>query len=85
MRFFICLITLILSGCVTIPPQDTIVTTSSCLPRTPTSITPFQKPMSYITETHRPQQITDQYHYVWSCMVNYGWGRGWVDKQNFNN
>jgi hypothetical protein len=77
------IISLILTGCITVPPIDKITSIDSQLPGEPTIIRPH-RPCVYIEQIDQPQTLSSKINYLNTCMINYSWGRGWTGKTTFS-
>jgi hypothetical protein len=81
---------LLLTGCFTVPGKDRITTTVGYIdniegPGCYAPIRPLASPITTVTYIPADQSFKSKVNYVRQCMINYSWGRGWTDKQNFTN
>jgi hypothetical protein len=88
--FYIALICISLTGCFTVPGKDRIVTTIGYIdsiesPNCYPAIKPLSRPVDRVEYIPADQSLKSKFNYIHECMINYSWGRGWTDRQNFNN
>jgi hypothetical protein len=76
---------LYLSGCFTVPGKDRIVTVDSCVNNNLGCIHPLNHPIERVEYIPADQSLKSKVHYIDQCMINYSWGRGWTDRQDFKN
>jgi hypothetical protein len=77
--------TLLLSGCFTVPGKDRIITIDSYVDGNSGCIRPLNHPIERVEYIPADQTLKSKVHYIDDCMINYSWGRGWTDKQDFQN
>jgi hypothetical protein len=77
------IVSLILTGCIIVPPIDKITSIDSQLPGEPTVIRPH-RPYVHIEQIDQPQTLSNKINYLNTCMINYSWGRGWTDRTTFS-
>jgi hypothetical protein len=82
-RIVTIIVSLILTGCITVPPTDKITSIDSQLPNEPTAIQPHT-PYVYVEQIDQPQTLSSKINYLNTCMINYSWGRGWTGKTTFS-
>jgi hypothetical protein len=70
----------LLTGCFTIPPRDVIQVTYSTVPYNPTSIDVASTPCTTVYQEERSQDIKSKTKYLYSCLNNYSWGRGYREE-----
>jgi hypothetical protein len=77
--------TLSFSGCFTVPGRDRIVAVNSFVNEDLGCIKPLGKPIDRVEYIPADQSLKSKVHYIDQCMINYSWGRGWTNEQNFKN
>jgi hypothetical protein len=83
--FLLVLSTLFLSGCFTVPGKDRIVIINSFVNENLGCVRPLKQPINRVEYIPADQTLKAKVHYINQCMINYSWGRGWTDEQNFKN
>ena len=77
-----------ISGCFTVPGKDRIVTTQFILIGDPNHVQPLRPlkhPIDRVEYILADQSFRSKLNYINQCMINYSWGRGWTDRQYFQN
>jgi len=76
---------LFLSGCFTVPGKDRVIVIDSYVNRDLGCIRPLKKPITKVEYIPANQSLKSKANYINQCMINYSWGRGWNNEQNFKN
>jgi hypothetical protein len=84
------LICFLLTGCFTVPGKDRVVTIIGYVdniegPGCYAPIKPLRRPIDKVSYIPADQSLKSKLTYLQDCLINYSWGRGWTDKQNFEN
>jgi hypothetical protein len=83
--FCVILSSLFTSGCFTVPGKDRIITVNSYVNQDMGCIRPLDRPIEQVEYIPADQSLKSKVHYLDQCLINYSWGRGWTDKQDFQN
>jgi len=79
------LFSIFLQGCFTVPGTDRITTVTSCVNEDLGCIRPRNKLTERVEYIPANQSFKSKVNYLHDCLINYSWGRGWTNKQNFEN
>ena len=76
---------LLFQGCFTVPGKDRIITVSSFVNQDLGCIKPIQQQPGKVEYIPADQSLKSKINYIEKCANNYSWGRGWTDRQDFQN
>jgi hypothetical protein len=76
---------LFLSGCFTVPGKDRFVYIDSFVNEDLGCIRALPKPVEHLEYIPADQSLKSKFNYIQQCMINYSWGRGWTNRQDFKN
>ena len=75
----------LLAGCFTVPGRDRLVSVNSYVNEELGCIHPLNHSIDRVEYIPAEQSLKSKIHYIDQCMINYSWGRGWTDRQDFKN
>jgi len=73
----------LLLGCFTVPGNDRIVTIRYIPDQHFNYIHPLNRPIDQVEYIPANQSFHSKLNYINECMINYSWGRGWNNRQDF--